>query len=263
MHKNVKVVKELIRLRFQNMMVFRLAFFGPFFVDGSLFIVQLLVFKAVYSNVDKIGTWGSGEMMIFIGSFSLVNAINMIVYFFGVIGIPWKIKNGEMDLYLTKPVSPLLRLTFENINPGSLPLLLLSVAIISYGVALSHIELTVIIILKYAVGIFLMTILWYEMEVIIRALTFFIGSTSSIGRIEEAGIDLCMKVPGIALKGIYKIIFYFILPYGIMATFPTLSLVGEDSMGTWLWSVGSVILFGVFMAIIWKLGIRKYNSVSS
>lgn len=127
MRKNIRVVKELIKLRFHNLMMFRLGFFGPFFVDGSLFVVQLLVFQAIYANVGSIGTWEKGEMMIFIGSFSLINALNMIIFFFGVNSISYKIKNGDIDLYLTKPVSPLLRLTFEQVNPGSIPLLILSV----------------------------------------------------------------------------------------------------------------------------------------
>ena len=41
-------------------------------------------------------------MVIFIGTFSLVNAVNMVVYFFGVNGISGKIRNGDIDLYLTK-----------------------------------------------------------------------------------------------------------------------------------------------------------------
>ena len=66
---NLKFVQELIRLRFQHLMMFRLGFWGPFFVDGSLFLVELLVFQAIYANVDSIGPWGKGEMVIFIGTF--------------------------------------------------------------------------------------------------------------------------------------------------------------------------------------------------
>ncbi len=139
---NLKFVCELIGLRFQHLMMFRLGFWGPFFVDGSLFLVELMVFQAIYANVETIGPWGKGEMVIFIGTFSLVNAVNMVVYFFGVNNISDKIRNGDIDLYLTKPVSPLLRLSFEQVNPGSLPLVLLSICILWYGVGLCGIEVT-------------------------------------------------------------------------------------------------------------------------
>lgn len=59
--KNSKVLRELILLRFHGLMVFRLDFFGPFFVDGSLFLIQLVAFGAVYANVDQIGGWRIGR----------------------------------------------------------------------------------------------------------------------------------------------------------------------------------------------------------
>lgn len=79
--KNLRVLRALIRLRFQNLMIFRLDFFGPFFVDGSLFLIQILAFNAIYSNIETIGTWGRGEMIIYIGTFSLLNAVSMTCVF--------------------------------------------------------------------------------------------------------------------------------------------------------------------------------------
>lgn len=216
MKRNIKFIYELIKLRFQHLMMFRLGFWGPFFVDGSLFVIQLIVFQAIYANVDTIGPWGKGEMVIFIGTFSLVNAVNMVVYFFGVNGISGKIRNGDIDLYLTKPVSPLLRLSFEQVNPGSLPLVALSVCILWYGVRLCGLRVSAGHVLGYLVWVTLMIVLWYEMEVIIRSLTFFLVSTVNITRLEEAGIDLCMKIPGVVFRGIYKLLFYVILPMALL-----------------------------------------------
>ncbi|MFR2646192.1 MAG: ABC-2 family transporter protein, partial [Blautia coccoides] len=101
MRENIRLIKVLIKLRLERVMMFRLGFFGPFFVDGSLFVIQLLVFQAIYSNVDRIGNWKQGDMILFIGTFSLINALNMSIYFFGVNSIPEKIRTGEIDLYLT------------------------------------------------------------------------------------------------------------------------------------------------------------------
>ena len=55
--KNMRVLRELFYLRFHGIAVFRLDFFAPFFVDGSLFLIQLLAFGVVYSNVETIGIW--------------------------------------------------------------------------------------------------------------------------------------------------------------------------------------------------------------
>ena len=68
--KYYRVWKALLKIRFQNLMMFRLGFWGPFFVDGSLFLVQLAVFDAIYANVERIGSSGRGEMIMYIGTFS-------------------------------------------------------------------------------------------------------------------------------------------------------------------------------------------------
>jgi len=243
--------------------MFRLDFFGPFFVDGSLFFIQLLAFRAIYSNVDKIGTWRNGEMILYIGTFSLLNAISMTICFFGINQIPGKIKSGEMDLYLSKPISPLFRLTFECVSPGSIPLILMSICLILYGVQKTGLKLQGTDIALYIFWVVCMEILYYEMEVLIRSVSFFLISTARMEQLEEAGLSLCMKLPGIAFYGIYKIIFYVILPYGIMATLPVQSMIGEMNIKIALEGIAVVTVFTIITGSVWKNGIKHYNSASS
>lgn len=261
--KNFRVWKALLKIRFQNLTMFRLGFWGPFFVDGSLFLIQLAIFDAIYANVERIGSWGRGEMILYIGTFSLINAVNMVVYFFGVNGIAGKIRSGEMDLYLTKPVSPLFRLTFECMNPGSLPLLLFSAGIIGYGIRTAGIRMSAERILVYLFYLVLMIVLYYEMEVLLRSVAFYLVSNARMEQLEEAGLNLCMNLPGIAFYGIYKVVFYGILPYGIMATLPVQGLIGELSPGMAAHGAGIVCAFGGITALAWKKGMRHYNSASS
>lgn len=261
--KNWRVLRELFWLRFHGLTVFRFDFFAPFFVDGSLFLIQLLAFGAIYSNVDRIGSWGKGEMILYIGTFSLLNAVNMIIYFFGVNGIPYKVRSGELDLYLSKPVSPLFRLTFENISPGSVPLILMSVCIIAYGIASLDMRLTFAKTASYLFWLIIMAVLYYEMEVIIRSASLYVVSMARMEQLEEAGIDLCMKLPGIAFYGIYKVIFYLLLPYGIMATLPVQSMVGEMGLYDALYGISVAALFTVVTCVVWKQGLKHYNSASS
>lgn len=261
--KNMRVLREMLYLRFNGLTVFRLDFFGPFFIDGTLYLIQLLAFEAVYANVDTIGSWGKGEMILYIGTFSLLNALNMTIYFFGVNAIPSKVKSGELDLYLSKPVSPLFRLTFENTSPGSILLILMSVCMIVYGVNSLNLKLTAARIAAYVFWIMIMAILYYEVEVLIRSVSLYIVSMARIEQVEIAGLDLCMKLPGIAFYGVYKVIFYLILPYGIMATLPVQCMIGEMSLQMAVYGICVVIVFSAVTAIAWRRGLKHYNSASS
>ena len=263
MRRELRFIKLLLKLRLSQMMVFRLSFFGSLFVDGSLFMFQLLSFNAIYGQVEAIGAWGRGEMIIFIGTFSLINAINMVVYFFGVINIPTKVKEGSLDHYLTKPINPLLRLSLESIDIGSVPLLLFSTVIIAYGISQLNITIGIGTVLLYVVFVLLMCILYYDMEVILRTISFFVISTSSIDRLEGECIEMCMKIPGNLFKGVFKLLFCVLLPYGIMATVPAKILSESISMRGLIYAILIVIIFTVIMLKFWKYGLKHYKSASS
>jgi ABC-2 type transport system permease protein len=253
----------LIQMKLERMMAFRFSFFGAFFADGTLFVTQVLIFSIIYGQVDSIGGWTRGQMLIFVGTFSMLNGINMVVYFFGLVGIPYKIREGALDLYITKPGNTLLRLTFEEMNFGSAPLLLLSGAIIAWGVSIEGITLTPSLILAYSGLTLLMNLLYYDMELILRTIPFFVISATAIERLEGDMLMLNFQAPGIIFKGFFKVLFYYIMPYGIMATVPAELLSGAHTVPGLLWAVAASIIFTAFALWFWKFGLRHYKSASS
>ena len=263
MRRNLRMILLLIKFKFSRMMAFRVSFFGAFLSDGALFLIQLLAFETIYSQVDSIGGWSRGQMILFVGTFSIINALNMLIYFFGIVDLPGKIKRGDLDQYLTKPVNPLLRLTFENVNVGSIPLVIMSVLIVCYGVSVAGIQVSLGLGLGYAALVLLMTLLWYDMELILRTIPFLVISVSGIMRLEEEMLQLNFKAPGVLYKGIFKLIFYFLLPYGIMSTVPTQFITGHIGAGSVWVAVMTVVFFTWFALWFWRFGLRRYQSASS
>jgi len=261
--QNLRFIGMLVKMKLTRMMAFRFSFFGAFFADGMLFMVQLLTFSMIYGQVDSIGGWSRGQMLIFIGTFSMINGLNMVIYFFGVVGMPWKIREGTLDLYITKPGNTLLRLTFEEMNLGSAPLLLLSGGIIAWGVSMEGVQVTLWLALGYSAMVLLMTLLYYDMEIILRTIPFFVISATSIERLEGDMLMLNFKIPGVIYKGFFKILFYFVAPYGIMATIPTQILSRTYTGFGLLTGVGIAVLFTAFALWFWRFGLRHYKSASS
>lgn len=261
--RQLKIMYMLFKMKLSRSMAFRFSFFGVFFVDGSLFIIQLLMFSAIYSQVDSIGGWDRHQMLFFIGTFSLINALNMALYFFGLITIPEKIKSGELDLYVTKPVNPLFHLSFESIDLGSVPLVFASIGLLAYAASQMHMEITFLKVAGYIVLVLLMQLLHYDMMVLFRTIPFFVIQASSIERLEGEVIILCMKIPGVLFKGAFKVLFYLVLPYGIMATIPTQFFTGTLTPLGLLYSIATVTAFTAFTLALWRLGLRSYKSASS
>ena len=263
MKKNLAFIALLIKMKISRMMVYRFSFFGASFADGTLFLVHLLTFMIIYSHVDSIGDWSRAQMIIFIGTFSSINALNMMIYFFGVNDIPRKIKEGALDQYITKPVNPLLRLTFESVNPGSFPLVVLSIIIIAYGVSEGGVRVSFPLALAYATYVLMMTLLWYDMEIILRTIPFFVISANGIVQLEGHMIELNFKVPGTLFKGAFKALFYYVLPYGVMATVPAQLLTDAATPLGLAHAAFVTLFFTIFALWFWRFGLRRYKSASS
>ncbi len=261
--RQLKIMLMLLKMRLSKNMSFRFSFFGVLFVDGSMFLMQILMFSAIYSQVGSIGGWNQTQMLIFIGTFSIINALNMSLYFFGVNAIPNKIKTGELDLYVTKPVNSLFHLSFESIDIGSVPLLCASIGIVIYAASGLSTPVTLFTILGYTFLVIIMTVLWYDLMVILRTIPFFVIQASSIERLEGEVITLCLKIPGTLFKGAFKVLFYLVLPYGIMATIPTQFFSGTLSPAGFAYAIAIVAAFTAFTLFFWKLGLKNYKSASS
>lgn len=253
----------LIKLRMSQLMVFRLSFFGAFFVDGSMFAIQLLLFDVLYGQIDSIGGWQKGEMIIFVGTFSLINALNMCSFFFGLITIPEKIRTGGLDHYITKPKSTLLRLSFESINPGSLPLIIMSILILLRGISLLSTPPSFAEVIGYILLVLLMTLLWYDLMLLLRTVPFFLMSASTIHHVEESLLELSMKVPGVVFEGVWKVLFQVVLPYGLLATLPVQMLTGSLTTFGLSWGCAVAVVFTLFALKLWRWGLSQYKSASS
>jgi len=263
LRRNLKFIVVLVKMKLARTMAFRAGFFGAFIGDGTNFVIQLLTFTVIYSQVDSIGDWSRGQMIIFVGTFSMMNGLELLFTWYGVRRITGYIRDGGLDHYLTKPGNALLRLSLEETNPGSAPLLLLSGGIVAWGVSVEGIQVTPLLILGYSVMVLLMTLLWYDLEIIWRTIPFFTISANSLNRLEDDIFALNFRIPGVLYKGIFKVIFYFILPYGIMSTVPTQVLTNRLTLPGLVHALCIVTIFTAITLWFWRFGLKHYKSASS
>ena len=261
--QNLKFIGLLVRIKLARTMAFRASFFGAFIADGTNLIVQILTFSVIYGQVDSIGDWNQGQMIIFVGTFSLIGSLELIFFWYGVRRITGYIRDGGLDHYLTKPGNALLRLSLEETNLGSVPLVLLSGLIVAWGLSIEGVQVTPPLILGYSVMVLLMTLLWYDLEIIWRTISFFTVSANALHRLEDDIFALNFRVPGVLYKGFFKVVFYFILPYGIMSTVPTQVLTNTLTLPGLIHALCVVAGFTAITFWFWQFGLKHYKSASS
>lgn len=254
---------RLLQFKMSSKLIYRFDFWAAFFADGTLFIVQILMFGTIFTLVDSINGWDLHEIIIFTGTFTIVDGFAMGTYFFGVISIPEKIRTGDLDRYLIKPVNPLFLVSFDRLNPGSLFIAVLGVMIVSFGVTFGQMTIAPIQVVFYILAMISMYVLMYSLMVLLRVMAFWVVKIQSIQEIENKIIELGFRIPGSAFQGGFKIFFMVLVPYALIASGPTYVLTSLGDFKIYIWTFVASGLFFMLATYLFKKGIGNYSSASS
>ncbi len=263
MKKNFKLIGLLIKIKLMKQMMYRESFLGSFLVNISLFITQILLFNTIYSQFDSIAGWTRYQMMFFIGTYTLINSISMMLYYFGIMSVPQLVRNGKLDLFIIRPCNSLLYVSFSSFDLGSIPMVLVSLIILFYSASKQNLSVEFFNIMLYIVTIVLMTVLYYDLLVLVRCVSFYTIDISGLERIEWSFTELTMKIPGTIFKGFLKIVLCILLPYGIVATIPSYLFFNSFNWRVILYSFLITNIFTWITFKVWNFSIRHYRSASS
>ncbi|HEY5561513.1 MAG TPA: ABC-2 family transporter protein [Clostridiaceae bacterium] len=259
----LKFCTTLLKFKINRQMAYSFSFWAGFFVDLTVFMIQIGVFKTVFSQITNLNGWNQYQMIFFVGTFTVLDSLYMCTYFFGVIAIPEKIRTGKLDIYITKPINTLFFVSFENMDFGSLLLTVPGILMLVYSSSKLGIILNIGKLSGYIFLIIIMLILMYDLMVIIRSSAFWFIKIDSLQEFENEMVNFSFRVPGVAYRGISKLIFFVILPYGLMATIPTEFFTASLKISLYIMSIIICIVFTVISQFAWKFGLRHYGSASS
>ncbi|MBP9820505.1 ABC-2 family transporter protein, partial [Candidatus Woesebacteria bacterium] len=98
----------LFGARVQVLFAFRLNAFVHFFYGPAYMIVLFFVQQLAYQRAPELGGWNREEATLLIGLCFFLYTVAFIFYIIGFRSFLWQgLREGVLDQYLTKPVSPL------------------------------------------------------------------------------------------------------------------------------------------------------------
>ena len=59
--RHLRLLGAMLKIRLGRQMMYRASFWTAFFVDGTLFIVQLAIFSTLFLNVDSVNGWSRAQ----------------------------------------------------------------------------------------------------------------------------------------------------------------------------------------------------------
>lgn len=244
-------------------LVFRFDFSFRILMDIVFYIIQILFFKIIYLHTTTIGGLNESQMMIFIGSYLLLDSIIMAVFANCFWWLPTQINKGDLDYYLLRPVSSLFFLTLRDFSTNSLVNVFIGIAFLAYSFnqythPISHLDL-----FCYFLFLFNGIIIYYFIRLFFVISAFWLQSPRGLDDVFW-GLENVIRRPDHIFQGhfIHRI-FTSILPLSLIVSYPCRFLFEGFQWKLILHILIVTILLIVGFRMTWKKGLRSYASASS
>jgi ABC-2 type transport system permease protein len=258
--KSLRIWLLFTKKSFQQVISQRLTTF--IFVLGKVLRIGLFVFFLLYlfKGAKGIGMYSSSQIIFFYLTFNLIEELSQFL-FREVYRFRSLIIRGDFDSILVKPYNPLLKVLLGGVDFLDLVVLIfLIVAVIFWGT--QYIHTTTITWVLYFGMIANAILLAASFHIFVLGLGVL---TTSIDHLIMVYRDLSslMRIPVDLYSEPIKFALTFIIPLGIMFTFPPKILMGLINIELIVVSVVlSFILFSGSL-LFWNYSLKKYQSASS
>ena len=101
--------------------------------DVIWYTAQLTVFGVLYSNVGHVGGWTMDTTRVFIAVFFVTDSIWMLLFSENLDKLAQRVRKGELDLLLTKPVNSQFMMSFQRISTPYLVNFFLTIGFLFYA----------------------------------------------------------------------------------------------------------------------------------
>ena len=253
---------HFLRFSFSKAMQFRVDFFFRVFMDIVFYLVQFLFFNVLYLHTNTLGGWNLEQMSIFIAGYIFIDALNMTLFSTNCWWFPFYINRGDLDYYLTKPVSSLFFLSLREFAANSFLNLLIAIGLLTYMLQTYSAPLSAGTVVIYVFLLIVGTFLYHLLHLLFLLSVFWTGSPRGFGDVYFAGVHV-LERPDRIFKGFTRFVFLYILPFSIMASYPARFLFNENPIEV-LITIGLITTaFFCITLFVWKRGLKVYSSASS
>ncbi len=255
--KNFSIFLQLFKIQLMDRMDAALAIFIIMFGVFIEITFNIIFFQAIYLKADTIGGWDINQAYILLGTFYFVRFIGWFSYIRGFNQLSRLIENGELDLYLSKPVNLRFLLTFRHLEPLTvIPQLILAVIITTYGAIHTTSAINIPI---YLLTLFCAIIIHFSLISILYTINFFFIIHQ--GTYLQQEITNLGQYPITIYKGFMRIFLSIIIPLAFIFSVPARALTGNLTAKEIIYTILITIIFYTLSKIFWNLGINKYESV--
>ncbi|HRC85309.1 MAG TPA: ABC-2 family transporter protein [Thermoanaerobaculia bacterium] len=231
-------------------------------MDAVFYATSLAFFSVVYGHTSLIGGWNRDQIYIFICGYFLVDALFMTTFSNNLWRLPILVNHGDLDYYLTRPVSSIFFLSLRDFAVESSVNALAAGGLVAWSLARYPGELGAARIALFLAYLLAGTYLLYLVRLAFVIPVFWVHSAQGFVHVSWALTQLGER-PIQIYRPWLRWTLLTVLPFGFIATVPA-HVLFDGLSPTGLANLLAVAALGtVGVRAFWRSGLAAYSSASS
>ncbi|MNJ91317.1 hypothetical protein D3C87_89680 [compost metagenome] len=133
--KYAQLYKAMVKASLIAEMEYRVNFITRIAVDIIWYAAQIITFEVIYQHTPKIGDWDVHQFRVFLGLIFVIDAIYMIILHENLENFSEKVRKGDLDLLLTKPVNSQFMISLQKASAAIIGNLILGLTWLGFSLA--------------------------------------------------------------------------------------------------------------------------------
>jgi ABC-2 type transport system permease protein len=258
--KHLRVYKQFAKLCIMQQLEYRANFIIGVGAECMWLATKLIYSFIVHQTDSHVGGLSPDEITLFIGTFILLTALYTGLFMMNFFFIPHRIRGGELDLMLVKPISTQFHLTMREVD-FAIPIPNIIGGLITVAVSWSRIGLEAgfVQILTYITLIISGTVLTYSVFLIPYLFSFWTVKVQAITDVADRMWDfnnMPMQIYGRALQRIG----IFLIPVFVIANFPVMALFEDLPLPYLIWGLAIPVVLFIATKKFFNVAVKRYSS---
>lgn len=260
----LRLISEFIKVSLKEESAYRVNFAISLLTSLLTVASAALGIAVVFGQTEDVQGWTYASTLVVLGVYLMVNALRGLFISPGLeslAGMDGEVWSGRFDFSLLRPVDTQFLVTFRKWRLFSLIDLLFGIVVTGIAIFRMHAAVSLWQILLFGVLLCSGTVMLYAILLIFSAMVFW--SPGVLYTWVFNGLFQLARYPLSMYPGWLRFILTWIIPVGIITTFPVQALTGELSMKILFIGIGLAIALVILASWLFRRALTHYSSASS
>lgn len=259
--KYLSLYGMIFRTSFIADLEYRVNFATRIVTDIFWYAAQIIAFEVLYQHTTIIGHWTLPQTRVFLGILFVVDAIYMVLLHDNLDRFSDKVRKGDLDLLLVKPINAQFMVSLQRASTALLGNLLIALSWLTFSLwnlpDFSWWRLLWLLVLIPS-GITVV----YSLRFFMCALAVIFARAENVQFMWYQIYKLGMRPDSIYVPW-FKFFLLTLLPVGVVASVPARALLDPPDLLLFAWAVILAPIMIWLSSQFWKFCLKHYASASS